>query len=281
MWLKPIYYTAQFNAHVIPLLLVLPLVASAIKRSVCDGRMRLVGVLAVLTAGGTLAAFAPPLAFPRYTIALVPLMLCGLTLLIGNFADRFGRPALVATVMGVFVVSGVPHKLSHDVARATGRALGLAERMQFHPAEPWRPAIVDLLAELREPPDGPVAAVVTHLLGYAEPGETVLTTYNVPGLRFHTGLTTYGGLTCALPERPPDWIWLREPWKTHRLTAVIYDWIAANVDLADYEVITIDVPDRRFENREDIHAHIFRNPGPDAPPVRLLRRRQDTGPPRR
>ncbi len=276
--IKPIYYAVQLNAHVLPFLIVIPLlIAVLVRRPQVTDRLRLLGVIGALALGGTVAAFVPPMAFPRYIVGLVPLTLCGLTLLIGEFADRFQRPAMATTAIGLLLISGAPHKISNDLIRAGAFALTLDEHLKFHPAENWRPDLLDLLQELSDPPLGPLAAVVTHLRGYAEPGDTLVTTYGVPSLRFHTDLDPYGGLTCALPaEGPPEWIWLRPAWLSHRRSATSVAWIEENVDLSLYETITLDAPDRRFENRGDIHEHIFRNPGPPAPPVRLLHLRPDT-----
>lgn len=272
--LKPIYYAVQFNAHVAPLLIVVPLIiAIAARRSLANPRLRLLGVIGCLTLGGTMAAFAPPLAFPRYTIGLVPLMLCGVALLIGEFADRFAYPAAVTAALGLLLISGLPHKVSNDLVRAGGFALGLDGRLKFHPAESWRPELLDLLNELGDPPRGPLAAVITHLGGYADPGDAIVTMYGVPPLRFHSGLAAYGGLTCQLPTGDsPEWIWTREKWQDHHLSSRVLEWVEESIDLSRYETVMLDVPDRRFENRADIHEHVFGNPGPAAPPVRLLHR---------
>jgi len=274
MLTKPIYYLVHLNAHVIPFLVVIPLMLLLVLRgSQWSERMRMLAMIGCLGTGGVLLAMAPPMAFGRYMIGVVPLIFCGMALMVGELADRFRRPAVVTAIIGAFLISGVPHKISHDIARSIAFALGFDRVEGLHPSENWRPDLVDLIGELNDPPLGPVAAAVEHLNGYAAPGEAILVTYGVPTLRFHTELDPFGGLTCEMPAAgAPEWIWLRGPWRTHRLSVKTLEWLDEHVDLDEYETVTLDAPDRQFENREDFHQHVFTNPGPEAPPTVLLRR---------
>ncbi len=147
--------------------------------------------------------------------------------------------------------------------------------MKLHPVESWRPMLADLALELWNPPRGPVGNVVDYLELEAEAGQAIVTTYGVPVLRFHTALLPWGGKSCELPDDPtPEWIWIRDSWKSGA-SARALAWVQETVDLERYEPVILDVPDRRFENREDIHEHVFSGSGPEAPPVRLLRRRSE------
>lgn len=274
--LKLLYYAAQMNAHVAPLLVVVPMAILLLLRR-RDERDRLRGLASILTiiALGLLAAMAPPLTFPRYFIAFVPLVLVGVALLVGVLPSthrRFGLPAAAAVVL--LLIAGTPHKISHDVVRSTAGLVGFGQRV-WHPVESWSPLLLELVAELRDPPTGPVSAVIEHVNTHGTPGERILVSYAMPALRYHTGLVTYGGLTCEFPPAgsAPEWIWLRPGWRLGE-AALVQDWVDEQIDLSQYERIELPVPDRQWENREDIHQHVFRDPGPKAPPVVLYRLRR-------
>ncbi len=271
--LRAIYYPVQFNAHVLPLLVLLPALIVAGRRLLSEQRGQFVALTGFLLAGGVAGAVLPPLYYPRYLIAFVPLTLVGLSVLVGMAAERSRSPRLAVALVGALLIAGVPHKLSHDIVLAVAEVVGVRAGTRLHPPEAWRPVLIDFLGELRDPPRGPVAEVVEHLRAYADVGDAVVALYGVPTLRFHTHVLPYGGLACTTPTDVPEWIWIREPWRTHARSSLALQWLETNVDWDDYELVPLSAPDRKFENRADIHSHVFGNPGPAAPPTKLYRRR--------
>jgi hypothetical protein len=296
------YYLGQIDAYVLPLPYLLTLGALLIGRPTvgstagaprghdtpagadaggnhADGR-RAAFLLAFVVLGGLAGASLAPSRWMRYVFCVVPVVLGlaaqGLVALAEG--RRWGRWVAAVLVLAM-VSSSVPFVLSHallaTLARASG-AITVRDRTVDYRVPLWQ-----LFQEFRDPPHGPVAAVVAYLREHARPGDAIVATYGELPLKFHTTLEVWGGETGQLP--PPhvsvEWIWQRD------FAGPLYDQVRDSVDWVDrqlaqgaYHRIELPAIDRRWENREDPSVHIFSNPGPDGPPVILHAPRQPPRP---
>jgi 4-amino-4-deoxy-L-arabinose transferase-like glycosyltransferase len=250
-WIGILYYTGQLDSHVVPLPIAVLAVAVGLGH-----RTRSAAVLiAAIAIGGLGGAMLSPVRFFRYVVPVVPVIFALAAIGLAALADRawWGK-VLTAVIVIALVSSSAPFAMSHHFTSTLARATGLIRVRDRSIA--YRIPLADMLRELRDPPKGPIAAVVDYLRRHAHPGDVLVTTYEELPLKFHTTLDVYGGETAQLPADgvTPDWI-----------------WVDRALSRGGYQRIELEAVDRRWENREDPEEHIFSNPGPDGPRVVLYR----------
>jgi hypothetical protein len=104
----------------------------------------------------------------------------------------------------------------------------------------------------------------------AQPGETILITYDDLPLQFYTDCRVLGGLQGGVPLPPgetPDWVVKRWHTRWNRDLNLIKseDFIRKNLNLAeDYQAVVLPFEDEIFGNRADPYYHRF------VPPVEPL-----------
>jgi hypothetical protein len=257
----------QINAHMAPLPVLLLL--AFVKRG--GSHWYAAGLLATVVAGGLGGAMLSPFRFFRYAVPVLPVVLA-LAAMGLDALGRRGRPGkmLAAGLVVALLTSTAPFVLSHTLVSAMARGSGLV-KVRGRVFE-YRMPLAELVQELRDPPKGPIAAVVEYLRRHAKPNDVVVAAYGELPLRFHTGLSVYGGETAQLP--PPglaaDWLWPRHL-GSYREVRTAEAWIEKELSSRSYERIDLAAVDRRWENREDPEEHIFTNPGPGGPPVVLYK----------
>ena len=262
------YYVGQIDAHVMPVLLGVPLLALSFGRRTRSAAL----LLALFAAGGAAGAMLSPYRFFRYIVPVVPLIFAVAALGLAHLWQR-GRwqKAIVALVIVAMISSTAPHVLSHSLTAAAAKASGLV--LVQERALSTRVPLADLLGELRDPPRGPIAAMVGYLRENAQAHDVLVTTYGELPLKFHTMLDVYGGETAQLPpvHVKARWIWPRHRTRVFRAERAAVMWVEQELLGSAFERIELDAFDRRWENREDPEEHIFSNPGPPAPRVVLYR----------
>jgi hypothetical protein len=120
------------------------------------------------------------------------------------------------------------------------------------------PLLDDHLAELRQEYVGPMQGIVRYLQTHASASDTVLITYEDLPLKFYTDMKVVGGLTgeTLAPYTNPQWIILRK-YYVGLEDSTIRRHVWANVDLNNYENISIPYPDIPYQNREEPRDHHF------------------------
>ncbi len=276
---RSLYYMAQINAHIVPLplfgaLALLPWRKWRRLDRDGSGAPWLAGLLVIVSATSILAAGVAPSRFFRYVAPLIPVLAALAAIGLAAVAKRstVARGGVIGAVL-ILVTSSAPFVLSHAALSAIARSSGMITVRDREVA--LRVPIAALLQEFRDPPRGPVAAVVEHLEAHAEPGDVLVTTYGGLPLKFHTPLTIYGGETAQFPSAgsEPNWVWPRN-FAGARWDAVepALDWLDRQTYLRTYRKVELPAVDRRWENREDPVEHVFTNPGPAGPQVVLLSR---------
>jgi 4-amino-4-deoxy-L-arabinose transferase-like glycosyltransferase len=270
------YYVGQINAHVLPLPVLLTLGVLWRSSTTPDDRERFAHrhaavLFSIVAIGGIGGAMLSPFRFFRYAVPVIPIVLAlgaiGLTALgsRGRVRQVFATAVVVA-----LVTSTAPFVWSHTLMATMARATGfVAVRDRIHE---YRLPLAQLVRELRDPPRGPIAAIVEYLRNHARPDDVVVTSYGELPLKFHTRLTVYGGETAQLPpvDVAADWLWPRHL-GSYREVRAAEEWIDKELSNGTYAPIELPVSDRRWENREDPEEHIFSNPGPNGPRVVLYR----------
>jgi 4-amino-4-deoxy-L-arabinose transferase-like glycosyltransferase len=270
------YYIGQYNAHVIPLPVLLTLGLLWVRGTTPDdgtraGNRHAAGLLSVVAVGAICGAMLSPFRFFRYAVPALPIVLAlcaiGLTALAGG---RRLRQALAAAIVVAVVTSTAPFVWSHRLMTWMARMSGLVT-VRSRVVE-YRVPLAQLLGELRDPPRGPIAAVVEYLQTHAGPNDVVVTSYGELPLRFHTRLTVYGGETAQVPPAgvSANWLWRRHL-GSYREVRASEEWIDKELSNSSYVPIELPTVDRRWENREDPEEHIFSNPGPPGPRVVLYK----------
>ena len=270
------YYVGQFNAHVFPLPVLLTLGLLWARGTTSDdytraGNRRATGLLSIVAVGAICGAMLSPFRFFRYAVPALPIVLAlcaiGLTALA---AGRRLRQLLAAAIVVAVVTSTAPYVWSHSLMAWMARTSGLVT-VRSRVVE-YRVPLAQLIGELRDPPRGPIAATVEYLREHARPTDIVVTSYGELPLRFHSGLTVYGGETAQLPpaDVTANWIWPRHV-GSYREVRPAQEWMTRELSRGNYAPIELPVVDRRWENREDPEEHIFVNPGPDGPHVVLYK----------
>ena len=258
----------QIDAHVIPVLLGLPVLALSFGRRTRSAAL----FLALFAVGAAAGAMLSPYRFFRYIVPVIPLIFALAALGLADLWQR-GRwhKAMAALVIVAMVTSTAPHVLSHSLMAAAARASGLVLVRERDLST--RVPLADLLRELRDPPRGPIAATVGFLRENAQARDVLVTTYGELPLKFHTALDVYGGETAQLPPAhvKARWIWPRHRTKVFPAERAAVMWVEQELSGRTFERIELDAFDRRWENREDPEEHIFSNPGPPAPRVVLYR----------
>ena len=262
------YYIGQIDAHVVPVLLGLPVLALSFGRRTRSAAL----FLSLFAMGATAGAMLSPYRFFRYIVPVIPLIFALAALGLADLWQR-GRwhKAMAALVIAAMVTSTAPHVLSHSLMAAAARASGLVLVQERDLST--RVPLADLLRELHDPPRGPIAATVGFLRENAQARDVLVTTYGELPLKFHTALDVYGGETAQLPPAhvKPRWIWPRHRTKVFPAERAAVMWVEQELSGRTFERIELDAFDRRWENREDPEEHIFSNPGPPAPRVVLYR----------
>jgi len=263
------YYLGQLDAHIVPLPYLALLLGLTRRRGTGDSSAA--ALLACLALGGLGGATLAPSRFFRYIVPVAPLALGLAALGLSALATRgrAGRVLSGALVVAV-VTSTAPFVVSHALLATLARATGLVT-VRDRPLA-YRVPLADLFRELRDPPRGPIAAVVEHLRANARPGQAIVTTYGELPLKFHTNLRVYGGETAELPpdNARAEWLWRRTlTGPAYREIRESVDWVDRRLAQGGYRRVGLPAADRRWENREDPEWHVFTNPGPAAPPVVL------------
>jgi hypothetical protein len=260
------YYLGRINAHVLPLPVLLTLAA-------VRGRSghRAAFVFAAVALGGLLGASLSPFRYYRYVVPVFPVVLGLASIGLASMSSlgRWGRPLAWATIAAL-ITSTAPFVWSH-VALSTLARTSRVVTVRDRPLE-YRIPLALIVQELRDPPRGPIAATVEYLRRHANTNDVLVTEYGDLPLKFHTNLKVYGGETGQLPPpgARPQWIWPRYL-KPYGEVIPAVEWIQRTLAAGGYRPIDLPVVDRRWENREDPEEHIFSNPGPPGPPLRLYR----------
>ncbi len=107
--------------------------------------------------------------------------------------------------------------------------------------------------------DGPIEGIVKYLNANGEADDTVVITYGDLPLKFYTGMRVLGGFTGEPlePIKSADWVIMRKTIICEK-DLLTHQYIRKNINLEDYNKITIDYPDTPFENRENPMLHQFR-----------------------
>ncbi len=267
LWHGTLYYAGQIDAHVMPV----PIAAIAVLGFASRTRPAMV-ILAALAAGAIGGAMLSPYRFFRYIVPSIPFLFALSALGFAALAEkgRAGKTAAALIVAAVVTSSGL-HVLSHSVTSAVARSTGLITVRER--SIPLTIPLLELVRELREPPRGPIAAMVVYLERHARDGDVLVATYEELPLKFHTNLDVYGGETAQLPspDTRPDWIWPRHRLKVYTAERAAIEWVERELTSGTYQRIDLPAIDRRWENREDPELHIFTNPGPPGPNVVLYR----------
>lgn len=262
------YYVGQIDAHVLPVLVGAPLLALSFGRRTRSAAL----LLTLFVVGGAAGAMLSPYRYFRYIVPVIPLIFAIAALGLTDLWQR-GRwhKTVAALVIGAMISSTAPHVLSHSLMAAAAKASGLV-LVRERPLQ-TRVPFADFLGELRDPPRGPIAAMVGYLRANAQAGDVLVTTYGELPLKFHTTLAVYGGETAQLPPShvKPRWIWPRYRTRVFRAEQAAVMWVERELEVSTFERIELDAFDRRWENREDPEEHIFSNPGPPAPNVVIYR----------
>jgi hypothetical protein len=266
MWHGMFFYAGQIDAYVVPL----PVLATALVALTARTRPAVV-LLAGVALGAIGGVMLSPYRFFRYIVPALPFIFALAGLGLAALAER-GRVARIAShvIVVVLAFSTGLHFLSH---LAIGRlAAGTGIITVRDRAVPFRVPLSDLIREFRDPPRGPIAAMIEYLGRHGRPNDVVVTTYGELPLKFHTSLQVYGGETAQLPqgEVRAAWIWPRHL-KTYSSVRGAVEWVDREIERGNYERIELDTVDRRWENREDPAEHIFTNPGPPGPRIVLYR----------
>lgn len=140
-----------------------------------------------------------------------------------------------------------------------------------------RPECLDYGDELLHPFRGPVDGIVEYLSAHGTSDELVVVTYEDLPVKFYTNLRVMGGLTGEdlSAARPPDWIIVRKNVVGAEKEAAVREFIDQEIERGQYEQIVLDVPDTRWQNREDPAEHLYRTS--DVPDRVVLRRRRGGG----
>jgi hypothetical protein len=280
IWHGSFFYLRVVNAYVVPLPLLLVTVAAlwlrkgtAMPAQETAGNRKAVLLLTAVAVGGIGGAILVPHRFFRYIVPVFPLIVAIAGIAIASLwsLPRFGRIAAIAIVAGL-VTSNVLFVWSHSLLTAMGRASGFVTVRQG-PMN-YRVPLALLRDELRDPPRGPIAAMVAYLREHATDNDVLVAMYGDLPLKFHTRLRIYGGETGQLPPAGTSvrWIWPRSLTVYPEIRPAA-DWIRQELSTGAYDRIELPVADRQWENREDPEDHVFSNPGPAAPPVVLYRLR--------
>lgn len=188
-----------------------------------------------------------PIAYFRYFAPLIPVAALFIGLIFGRLHVVWGVIALSALV------------LWSPLQTLTG---GKAQKND----------ISTYLYEITHDFNGPVDGIVKYLKTNAKKTDVVATTYEDLPIKFYTDLRVVGGLTGEDPEpiRKADWVIVRanmcSPYEIP-----VRKFIAENLKASDYQAITLDCPDTKFENREEPDEHLSRT-ATDAPSVVIYKR---------
>ena len=268
IWYGSLYYMGQIDAHVVPL----PVAISAIALSIFSQMRTPTILVAAIMLGGFGGGMLSPYRFFRYVLPVVPLIFALVALGLGALSARGRWGAFAAGVIVlVLVTSSAPHSLSHVLMASLAKATGFVTVRER--SIPITVPLAQLLHELRDPPRGPIAAVVEYLRENAAAGDVLVTTYEELPLKFHTELRVFGGETAQLPPEGvrTKWIWPRQALGIYPAVRPATEWVQRELSGSTYRKIELEVVDRRWENREDPEAHIFSNPGPPGPRVLLYK----------
>lgn len=120
------------------------------------------------------------------------------------------------------------------------------------------PLLKDYLDELRHEYVGPMQGIVQYLQTHGSENDTVLITYEDLPLKFYTSMKVVGGLTGEnlAPYTAPHWIILRK-YSVGLQDSTIRRHVWTNIDMNNYEKISIPYPDIPFQNREEPRDHHF------------------------
>lgn len=268
IWIGTLYYLGQIDSHVLPL----PIAALAISLALGRRTRAATVLLAAIALGGIGGAMLSPVRFFRYAVPVVPITFGVAAIGLAALADRARWGKVVAALIVIALISSsAPFAFSHHVSSTIARATGFIN-VRDRSIE-YRVPIMDLVRELRDPPKGPVAAMVEYLRTHAKPGDVLVTTYEELPLKFHTALEVYGGETAQLPAGgvKPEWIWPRHRTAVYVAERPAIEWVGRELARGGYQRIDLEAVDRRWENREDPEEHIFSNPGPQGPRVVLYK----------
>ena len=275
------YYLGQINAHIVPLPVLLLAGGlwlrhrpPASDRHEMSANRAAVLLLAAIAVGGIVGGMLLPHRFFRYIVPVFPILIgiaaVGLAWLWS--LSRLTKVVAIAVVL-TLVASNVLFVWSHSLLAAIARGSGVVTVRERPMA--YQIPLALLIREFRDPPRGPIAAMIGYLREHARASDVLVTTYGDLPLKFHTDIDVYGGETGQLPPDRvrPDWIWPRTL-KVYPEVQPVAEWIDRELSKGTYNRVELPVADRRWENREDPEEHIFSNPGPDGPRVALYRLRR-------
>jgi hypothetical protein len=117
----------------------------------------------------------------------------------------------------------------------------------------------DFLYELTHDYDGPIEGIAKYLNANGNKDDIVAITYGDMPLKFYTNLRIVGGLTGEdlSDAKKAQWVIIRK-YVIRQGDNQVRNYLLKNVPLEKYERITINYPDIRFENRENLSSHNFR-----------------------
>ena len=202
----------------------------------------------------------------RYLIHLYPLS----AMLLGWVVCRlWSYQRFAAVLLGLLLMfTNWLHLVPLDWLRMTNRPLHNDIYMLTYPNIP----IKLYLGELFSPYPDVNSNLIRFFQSFAQPGETILTTYDDLPLQFYTPCKVIGGLQGEVllgPEELPDWVvkrWYSRWNRDHKLISS-EAFILEKLKLEkDYQAVVLPYEDEIFGNRADPFYHHF------VPPVEPINR---------
>jgi hypothetical protein len=200
-----------------------------------------------------------PQYFTRYLVCLIPLfaILCAIGCLRIIGLAPFGGFLLAGMVIFTNWMNIYPMQILGiaNWSETVGR-----QSLPF----PNVPLIL-YLNELNTKYRGPDEGLVAFFKARNNPSESIMLTYGALPLMFYTDFNVIDGMgnNCAPNEFKPDWLVVRRDtrfWGAPVLqTLWTHNFIDLNIDLGDYEPITIPYADHKHGNRSDPRYHRFYN----------------------
>ncbi|MBI4549957.1 MAG: hypothetical protein HY714_03420, partial [Candidatus Omnitrophica bacterium] len=263
-----------FNNNLVPLALVLLFVAAAsirrkklfplagrdLKYSLPVNRGALIVIL--LAANLALSALSTGYFF-RYLVGVIPAAVCLNAVMV---LALFDAQKVLGAAAGILLVT--TNLLSYPI-EANFR-LTVWDR---------KPGLRSMLAgygyELTHEYRGPIRGIVEYLRRESRPGQRVAIAYGEAPLMYYLPeLRIFGALAgenwAAESIEKADWIIPRQ--YTMVSMKAFNEYLAARVNMAEYDKIEIDYPDYTFENIPEPEMHLFRTAG-DRRKVMILRRK--------
>jgi len=196
----------------------------------------------------------------RYLIHLYPLS----AILLGWVVCRvWSYQRFSGVLLGMLLIfTNWLHLVPMDWLRITNRPMHNDLFMLTYPNFPLKLYLGELIFSYPDVNRNLIRFFQTH----AQPGETILITYDDLPLQFYTSCKVLGGLQGGVPLRPgelPDWVVKRWHTRWNRDLNLIKseDFIRKHLNLnEDYEALVLPYEDEIYGNRADPYYHRFVSP---------------------